>query len=142
MCRVANHQTTLPRATSSLALNASRGIHNLLRQPVSVLHHPLSGNLLGWQVQCVCRSHWELLVPVCAVGSGLCRSATAPAPRFESSCVPALCWSGLLHCQAHLQCSCSRNLPCCSLISPSHPFFVECSFSCPLPTLVGSQKLQ
>jgi len=36
MCRVTNQQTRLPRATSSLALNASRvwGIHSLLGQPV------------------------------------------------------------------------------------------------------------
>jgi len=34
MCRITNHQTRLPRATSSLALNACRdgGIHNLLGQ--------------------------------------------------------------------------------------------------------------
>ena len=36
MCRVANQQTRLPRATSSLALNASRN------EPVPVCHHPLS----------------------------------------------------------------------------------------------------
>ena len=35
MCRVANHQTRLPRATSSLALNAFRDGHpHLLGQPV------------------------------------------------------------------------------------------------------------
>jgi len=36
MCRVANQQTRLPRATSSLALNACRdgGTHSLLGQPV------------------------------------------------------------------------------------------------------------
>ena len=41
MCRVTNQQTRLPRATSSLALNASRdgwGIHTLLGQPVPVHH--------------------------------------------------------------------------------------------------------
>jgi len=44
MCRVTNQQTRLPRATSSLALNASRGwsTHSLLGQPVPVHHHPLS----------------------------------------------------------------------------------------------------
>jgi len=47
MCRVANHQTRLPRATSSLALNASTdGASTLLGQPVPVLHHPLGEKLL------------------------------------------------------------------------------------------------
>jgi len=32
MCRVANHQTGLPRATSSLALNATKSQHNLESQ--------------------------------------------------------------------------------------------------------------
>ena len=41
MCRVANHQTRLPRATSSLALNASRdGGH-----PVPVCYHTLCEKL-------------------------------------------------------------------------------------------------
>jgi len=37
MCRVANHQTRLPRATSSLALNASRdgAEKKMIYQPVS-----------------------------------------------------------------------------------------------------------
>ena len=42
------HQPRLPRATSSLALNASRdstSIHNLLGQPVPVHHHSLSEKL-------------------------------------------------------------------------------------------------
>jgi len=47
MCRVANHQTRLPRATSSLALNASRdgGIHHLLGQAFPMCHHPLCEKL-------------------------------------------------------------------------------------------------
>ena len=42
MCRVANHQTRLPRATSSLqGCLRGWGIHSLLGQPVPVCHHPL-----------------------------------------------------------------------------------------------------
>ena len=47
MCRVANHQTRLPRATSSLALNACRdGASTPPWATCSVRHHPLGEKLL------------------------------------------------------------------------------------------------
>ena len=78
MCSVTNQQPRLPRATSSLALNACRdGASTPPRATCSVCHHPLGENLPPHIKPKAPLSQFKT-IPPCPITNNPCKSAVSP----------------------------------------------------------------